>query len=230
MRITYSIGCTLLGIILSVGALANAADKTFEAVDCHHRTIYHSPQTPGYTSWVPAWMMPDRSVMLGFQQAIGPKNGRPRASIDIQEKLTPELDNPARDMTGLEQSIAYLRSQDGGVTWKKECDTPIHNPTNATVIGTVGLNDGTILRDVFGGYLVYDNLPTTCLLQRSVDMAHTWESPTCFVPCEQYVAYPANLRRLRDGRPIVVGGVGSAFVEPRAPMPRASRSWPLAYC
>lgn len=208
MRIVYSISCTLLGVMLSVGTLADAAEKTFEAVDCRHRqTIYHSPQAPGYTCWVHAWTMPDRSVMIGFQQAVGPKDGRPRAPIEVQKKLTVDLADPARDMTGLEQSIVYLRSKNGGVTWKKECETPIRNPTNATVIGTVGLNSGTILRAVFGGYLVYDNLPATGLLQRSADIAHTWDKPTCFISPEQYVAYPANLRRLRDGRAILVGGV-----------------------
>ena len=75
--------------MLGIGALAHAAEKTFEAVDCHRRTIYHSPQTPGFTCWVNAWPMPDGSVMVSFFQATGPKEGRPRAPRISRRKCGP---------------------------------------------------------------------------------------------------------------------------------------------
>ena len=53
------------------------------------RTIYHSPQTPGYTCWAGIWKMPDASVMIAFTQATGPLEGwrqhsRKKSSSDYQ--------------------------------------------------------------------------------------------------------------------------------------------------
>jgi hypothetical protein len=43
------------------------------------KTVYHSPQKPGYTSWVGAWIMPDHALMVCFTQATGPVADRPGA-------------------------------------------------------------------------------------------------------------------------------------------------------
>lgn len=221
MRIGFSIGCTMLGIALSIGALAHATEKTFEAVDCHRRTIYHSPQTPGYTCWVHAWTMPDGIVMLSFNQATGPKDGRPRAPAEIQKKLWPDLVDPHRDMTGLKQYIVCLRSRDSGATWNKVGQYPFRSPVNALVVGSTGLRDGTILRAVFGTYLPYDtDLPGTGVLQRSTDGAKSWGKGACLLAPEDFTAYPAGIHQLRDGRVALVGGVS------RVP---AGRTWSEYY-
>ena len=209
MRIGCSIGCTLLGMMLSVGALADAAEKTFEAVDCHRRTIYHSPQTPGFTCWVHPWVMPDKSIMVSFFQATGPKEGRPRAPMDVQKKLSwPHLSDPRRDMTGLNTCTVYLRSTDGGATWKKVSEDALRTPMNWFVHGGVGLPDGTILRSLFGAYLPYDaDVPRTGLVQRSTDGGKTWGKLECLLPPDDFMVEPAGLRRLRDGRVAFLGGV-----------------------
>src|SRR4051812_25351519 len=64
------------------------------------RTIYHSPQTPGYTCWVGLWSMPDGSLMVTFKQATGPIKGRPR-DFELLKKLGMEREPPDRDFTGL---------------------------------------------------------------------------------------------------------------------------------
>jgi hypothetical protein len=222
MRIGLSIGCvTLLGMTLSVGVLAEAAERTFEAVDCQHRTIYHSPQTPGYTCWVHAWMMPDKSVMISFYQATGPKDGRPRAPADIQKKLFPDLVDPRRDFTGLNQCIVYLRSRDGGVTWNKVSEYPFRGPVDALLTGSTGLRDGTILRTLFGEYIPYDaDALGTGLLQRSTDGAKTWDKLACLLSPDKFTVYTAGIRQLRDGRVAILGGVS------RVP---AGRTWDEYY-
>src|SRR3954469_3800164 len=58
---------------------SNAADKALTVSSFSRRTIYHSPQTPGYTCWVGAWIMPDQSLMVTFKQATGPLTGRARS-------------------------------------------------------------------------------------------------------------------------------------------------------
>jgi hypothetical protein len=220
MRIVYSIGCTLLGVI-SVGAVAGAAEKSLEAVDCHRHTIYHSPQTPGFTCWVHAWVTPNNSAMLSFRQSTGPTEGRPRAPEDIRKKLWPDLEDPRRDMTGLDNSIVCLRSRDGGTTWKKAGEYAFRSPVNALIVGSAGLQDGTIVRALFGTYLPYDaDVPGTGVFQRSADGAKTWSKPAALLPTDAFTAYPAGIRQLRDGRVAIIGGVS------RVP---AGRTWSEYY-
>src|SRR5215211_4829328 len=64
------------------------------------KTIYHSPQQPGYTCWVGAWTMADNSLMVTFKQATGPLEGRPR-STDLFQQMGIRKIDPQRDFTGL---------------------------------------------------------------------------------------------------------------------------------
>jgi hypothetical protein len=86
--------------------------------DGHQRqTVYHSPQKPGFTSWVGAWLMPDGSVMTSFTQATGPVKDRRAAPKDVQEKLNwPPKRSPGYDMMGLELKNVHLRWMDNGKT------------------------------------------------------------------------------------------------------------------
>ncbi len=194
-----------------VPALTLASDPVREvkAVDYQRRIIYHSPQRPGYTCWVNAWLMPDRSVMVAFFQATGPLEGRPRAPEDIQKKLSwPHLSDPRRDMTGLDLRNIYLRSKDGGATWEKVTEDAFRSPMNGSVMGTTGLRDGTILRTVFGAFLAYDpTIPKTGLVQRSTDRAKSWSNLAPLLPPEKFTVLPVRIRQLRDGRVAVVGGL-----------------------
>src|SRR5690348_10491402 len=90
--------------------------QAVEATDYSRKTVYHSPQTPGYTCWVGAWPMPDDSLMIGFTRATGPLEGRPRMSKELQERLgwPPATDPVGYDFTGLDLCNVYLRSSDGG--------------------------------------------------------------------------------------------------------------------
>src|SRR6185436_20380797 len=101
-------------VLLGSFRLPAHADE-FVAVEHKRETIYHSPQKPGFTRWVGAWIMPDGSLMVSFTQATGPVEGRPQAPKEVQRKLTwPPPGNPGYDMTGLELQNVHLRSTDGG--------------------------------------------------------------------------------------------------------------------
>ncbi len=60
-----------MSVLLLVG-LCGGADEppinklSLSAEQFTRKTIYHSPQTPGYTCWVGAWQMPDQSLMVSF--------------------------------------------------------------------------------------------------------------------------------------------------------------------
>jgi hypothetical protein len=193
----------------ATAAVAAKPLQGLEAVDYRRRTIYHSPQTPGFTCWCYAGIMPDQSILLGFYQATGPKDGRPRAPMDVQKKLSwPHLSDARRDMTGLRSCMVYLRSTDNGATWTKLSEDCFRSPMNGIINGMTVLGDGAVLRAVLGGYLPYDaDVPRTGLCQRSDDGTKTWGKRNCFLPPDRFLAYPAGMHTLRDGRAIVIGGV-----------------------
>ncbi len=206
----------LVGVlILSLLGLANAgagAGRTFKAVDHARKAIYHSPETPGFTSWVGAWIMPDGDLMTCFTQATGPIKGRPQAPKDVQEKLNwPPKGAPGYDMTGLDLKNVHLRSSDAGKTWKQVSADPFKSCMNGvTGEPQAALADGTVIRGVFGFYLPYDpEIPKTGFLQRSSDGAKTWSKPEVLLDPEKYSTWPRRIRVLRDGRIVVLMGVAN---------------------
>jgi hypothetical protein len=202
--------CNTIIAAMLAGRLVRADDAQFSAVEHTRRTIYHSPQTPGFTSWVGAWTMPDDSLMVCFTQATGPVDGRPRAPKEVQHRLTwPPRGRPGYDMTGLDLRNVHLRSTDAGKTWKKVSADPFKSCMNGiTGEAQTALPDGTIIRGVWGYYLPYNpELPKTGYLERSTDGSKTWGKPEILLDPAKYSAWPKRLRVLRDGRLIAIGGV-----------------------
>jgi hypothetical protein len=208
-RVPFLRACIVLCGLLASRGESGETTREVRATDYQRRTIYHSPQTPGYTCWLNAWRMPDGSVMVGFFQATGPMHGRARAPEVIQKKLSwPHLSDPRRDMTGLDLANVYLRSKDGGATWEKVSQDSFRSPMNGIIMGTTGLGDGTILRTVLGAYLAYDpQVPKTGLLQRSSDATRTWGKLEALLPPDKFTVLPVRIRQFRDGRVAVIGGV-----------------------
>jgi hypothetical protein len=208
--------CVIFALLLLVtnSAIVAQADGTtpssITAIDYSRSTIYHSPQTPGYTCWVSAWIMPDdKSMWVCFTQATGPIEGRPKTPPDIRKKLSwppPGVEN--YDMNGLKMENIYLRSDDRGKTWEKMSADTFRSPVNAMGDkGTTALKDGTILREVWGEYLPFDkSVPTTGFVQLSSDQTKSWSKPILLLNPEKYSAYPVRIRQLRDGRVMVLGG------------------------
>jgi hypothetical protein len=196
-----------------VELLAQAAPKTLTAVEHQRQTIYHSPQTPGFTSWVGAWTMPDDSLMVSFTLATGPVEGRPQAPKDVQKRLTwPPPGHPGYDMTGLDLRNVHLRSTDAGKTWKEVSADAFKSCMNGvTNEAQTALADGTVLRGVFGFYLPYDpELPQTGFLQRSSDGTKTWGKPELPLHAAKYSTWPRRIRVLRDDRIVLLVGLAQA--------------------
>lgn len=185
-----------------------------KAIDHSRKQIYHSPQTPGYTCWVAATVMPEGDVLVGFTQANGPLEGRPRAPKEILHKLTwppwdPEHDrhNPNYDMTGLDMANIYIRTSDGGRTWPQVGSDPFKSCMNGMTAAQATLPGGAVVRGVIGWYLPFNpELPQTGYVQRSTDGAKTWGPPELILDPKDRWAYPRRVRVLRDGRLLVIGG------------------------
>lgn len=199
----------LAGFVLIALAPSANADE-FSAVEHQRQTIYHSPQSPGYTCWVGAWTMQDGSLMVSFTQATGPVEGRPQAPKDVQARLNwPPPGRPGYDMTGLDLRNVHLRSADSGKTWDQVSADAFKSCMNGvTGEAETALPDGTIVRGVFGYYLPYNpELPKTAYLERSTDGSKTWGKPEIPLDPKKYSAFPKRLRVLRDGRVILTGGI-----------------------
>ena len=139
---------SLAGLLVTMAgdSVSGAADE-FVAIEHQRQTVYHSPQKPGFTSWVGAWVMPDGSLMVSFTQATGPVDGRPQAPQEVRQRLTwPPVREPGYDMTGLDLRNVHLRSHDAGKTWQpvsadgfKSCMNGVTNEAaTALAVGTVG--------------------------------------------------------------------------------------------
>ena len=191
---------------------------TVRATDHVRRTIYHSSQSPGFTSWVGAMAMPDGSIIVCFTQATGPLEGRPKAPLEVREKLCwPPNENEHYDMTGLDLRNVHLRSYDGGETWQQVSADAFQTCMNGiTGECQTALSDGTVFRGVWGYYLPYDpGLPKTGFMQRSVDGTVTWGDPEVLLDPERYTTWPKRVRQLTDGRIVVTGGVADVPADSR---------------
>jgi hypothetical protein len=204
-----------LGLIISIGlaigaARAGAADNGSQwiAEGFTRKTIYHSPQKPGYTAWVGAWAMPDESLMVCFTQATGPLTGRPRADPALWDKLG--MHDRAWDFTGLDRREVYLRSTDRGGHWAPVSTSPFGGVGASAYAGgaTVALPDGAILRRVNGWDLMGEpGVPYTAFLQRSGDGAKTWGKPQVLLDPARFLYQVSRMRVLRDGRVVATGQV-----------------------
>ena len=198
-------------VAMGVGTTGAGAMQV-TAQDFQRRTLYHSPQTPGYTCWSGLWEMPDGSVMVAFTQITGPLEGwRQRAPQAVLERMpTAQQENPAYDMTGLAQENVYLRSTDGGQTWIKVSSDPFSSCLNGYCNGEVAvLADGTLLRLAWGQSLTYCDVRSTGFLQRSTDGAKTWGPPEYVSDDPHLQTFPTRLHRLRDGRLLLTGGAAT---------------------
>ena len=164
------------------------------ATDFVQRTIYHSPQKPGYTSWCTLWRAPNGHLRLAFQQVTGPVE-KPEARTN----LTVILDSP-----------------DDATTWKVLREVPPRKnlSTSANGIytspgesgfcghGLAALPDGTLVTGLWAGGGI-----DTGYIQHSSDDGQTWSPPIFFLDPRKYKTWPTILRLLHDGRLVLVAGV-----------------------
>ena len=183
---------TILAAIwaLTMGSAAHAAqdqptNPQVRVVDFHEKTIYHSPETPGYTSWVGLWQLPGDVLRCDFRQVTGPRE-KPVSTVPI------------------------LESRDGGDTWtvlnagKSSTDSGASGGYAVAVDsgrGVAVLPDGTLVRPVWPG-----DIQDSGYTLRSTDGGKTWSDKVYFLPVDAYRTWPTLIRPLRDGRLVLFAG------------------------
>ncbi len=221
-----TLACVNLPTILGDGAMPTKVTAT----DVQKFTVYHSPQTPGYTCWVGTWLMPDEALMISFHQSTGPFSGRPRVRKDVQKRLNWPRDymSPEQqagyDMTGTVQQIIHMASTDGGPTWERVNAEPYHTPMNGcNCQAEVALPDGTIVRGMNGHILPFYDVPQTAYIQRSTDSCQTWSEPVPVMDSGEFIVIPKRLRLLKDGRLVLTGGLAPLGPDVETPLSLDSR-------
>ncbi len=174
------------------------------------RVIHTPPQADGYDAWVGAWTMPSDRLMVAFTEAVGPVDPaqRPAAPEALKRRLGVDGLSPEHDFWGLEESVEYLTSDDGGETWDRFRSDPFKSvyPHAYAAAPTIGLNDGSILRRVNGSDLLNDpSVPHTAFLQRLEPGADAWGPPQVLMDPQQYTYQLSRFVRLRDGCLLALG-------------------------
>jgi hypothetical protein len=196
-----------------------------KAVDYEHKQIYHSPETPGYTSWVGLWQTAEGRLQCSFQQLTGPKD-KPVGSVPILESTDEGLtwtrvpgDVPVgggRGMAVLKEGTLVRphwasdpqdagwveRSTDGGKTWGEHIYflSPQEYRTWPTLIRP--LRDGRLVL-MAGCWKRGDgeipNPRMTKMMFVSRDEGKTWGEPIVLMPTETGVCEESDFCELPDG-------------------------------
>jgi hypothetical protein len=156
--------------------------------------VYHSPQTPGYTAWCTLWRTRSGQLRLAFQQVTGPvENSQKRRNVTV-----------------------ILGSIDEAKSWKKLREVPARTsaasagdkiyaaPGSSSFCGhgLAVLPNGTLVTGLWAS-----GQEKSGYIQRSEDDGATWSAPIYFLDPNQYKTHPTQIRRLRDGRLVLVAGV-----------------------
>ena len=216
------LGCAASGV---PGADGRSRAIGVEVADYRQRTIYHSPETPGYTSWVGVWLTSDGRLECSFVQRTGPKDA-PRESVPVLESKDAGLtwtrvdgDIPCgggRGMAVLKDGTlvaprwasdpndaGYVqRSNDGGRTWSP----PIHflSPAEYRAWPTIirPLRDGRLVL-MAGAWKRGDgpvpNPRMTKMMFVSKDGGRTWAPPIILMPTAQGVCEESDFCELPSG-------------------------------
>lgn len=164
------------------------------ASDFEQRTIYHSPERPGYTSWCTLWRTKDGQLRLAFQQVTGP--------VDNWEKR--------------QNSTIILGSRDEAKTWSTVRTVPARTsaasssdkiyaaPGSSAFCGhgLAIMPDGTLVTGLWAS-----GQEKSGYVQRSTDDGATWSAPIYLLRPAEYKTYPTQIRLLKDRRLILVAGV-----------------------
>jgi hypothetical protein len=178
------LAATWCGQVVSASE-SSGKNRTAQAVDFSEKIIYHSPDSPGYTSWVGFWQLPDGRLRCDCRQVAGPRT-KPVSSVPV------------------------LESRNGGETWqvlttgKASVDQGSFGGyalAADSCRGMAVLPNGTLVRPAWPS-----EMKDSGFVLRSTDGGKTWSEKIFCLPPEEYRTWPTLIRQLRDGRLVLFAG------------------------
>lgn len=222
--------CSFVGaffVMLSALQIAEGASAvvTVEAIDYTEKRIYHSPETPGWTSWVGLWLTPEGRLQCSFNQVTGPKD-KPVSIVPILESRDEgiswtrvEGDFPRGGGRGVAvlkdgtlvcprwvsdpNDVGYVqRSQDGGKTWSERINFLPARDYRAWPTIIRPLRDGRLVL-MAGAWKRGDgevpNPRMTKMMFVSEDKGKSWGPPILLMPTDQGVCEESDFCELPKG-------------------------------
>lgn len=187
---------TFLGLaaLVLIATEWSAPAREMAATDFVQRTIYHSPQTPGYTSWCTLWRATNGHLRLAFLQITGPvekPDQRTNATVILDSPDETATWNILRQVPPRKNLVAstngiYAAAGDSGYCGH----------------GLAALPDGSLVTGLWAGGGIDSGY-----IQRTTDEGQSWSAPLFFMDRSKYKTWPNVIRRLRDGRLMLMAGV-----------------------
>lgn len=182
------------GIISLVCVLAVAACRAgerriigVEAVEYREKTIYHSPETPGYSAWVALWRCDDRRICCSFRQLTGPAE-QPATTYPVLEST-----DERETWRPLQGHVSQEVAGGGG----------IYQVGTESYRGMEVLQHGKVLvRPVWPAA----EMDETGYVVRSSDGGRTWSDRIDLMPRTTWRVWPTLIRKLHDGRLVLMAG------------------------
>jgi hypothetical protein len=196
-----------------------------EATDFAEKMIYHSPEKPGYTSWVGLWQMPGGRLQCSFEQRTGPKDRPVSTTVVLESKDQGQTwarvagDIPrggGRGMAVLKDGTLVCprwagdpnaagcveRSTDGGKTWPERVYFLPAKEYRAWPTIIRPLRDGRLVL-MAGVWRRGDgsvpNPRMTKMMFVSSDQGKTWGTSIVLMPTEQGVCEEGDFCELPNG-------------------------------
>jgi hypothetical protein len=184
---------SLLVVILICGTAHAAVQVT--ADQWRQEAIYHSPEHPGYSAWCTLWREPNGSLRLAFEQVTGPVADRLHRSIVT---VLMGSDDEAKTWHKLREIGARPNVFDDHGIYAEAVSSSFCGHAIAV------LDHGVLITGLWQG-----GDRAAGYLQRSADDGKTWSDPIYPLDPARDIMYPTQIRRLHDGRLMLVAGVVS---------------------
>ena len=157
--------------------------------------IYHSSQTPGYSSWVSFFAGERGQWYIGLEEVRKPEEPLPKASRQSWYEVSLPV---GYDKSQYLMEAVILESNDGMKTWKEVSRQAYHHQHSVHQFATTRTKDGRFLRFIWACYSLDPSVKPNEIFYVSDDEGKTWQKMPPFHH-EQFRSTPHRLRTLRDG-------------------------------
>lgn len=180
--------------VIAIAVSGVHTEAATSATEFAQTTVYHSPQTPGYSAWCTLWRTPGGQLRLAFQQVTGPvEDWKKRRNVTV----ILESNDEAKSWKKIREVVARTNAGSAG-------DKIYAAPGSSAFCGhgLAMLSDGTLITGLWAS-----GEEKSGYIQRSENNGVSWSPPIFVLNPDQFKTYPTQIRRLHDGRLILVAGV-----------------------